>query len=77
MVLNGLMNLGASMPRTLKHHEPLMGDALRYMKSPTQNLILFTYYRHSSSVSTVQSSGTLSLYELVSWLLAICRVHEF
>jgi hypothetical protein len=32
------MNLGASLPRTLKQCKPLIGDTLRYMKSPTSKL---------------------------------------
>jgi hypothetical protein len=35
MILNEIMNLGASLPRTLKRRKPLIGAILRYMKSPT------------------------------------------
>jgi hypothetical protein len=36
--LNSLMNLGASLPHTLKQRKPLIGDTLRYIKSPTPKL---------------------------------------
>jgi hypothetical protein len=57
-MLNGPMNIGATLPRTLKHHKPLIGDTLKY------------------TVLTVQSASSLSPYELVSRLLAICRVQK-
>jgi hypothetical protein len=31
MILKGPMSLGVSLPHTLKHHKPHIGDALRYM----------------------------------------------
>jgi hypothetical protein len=37
--LNCPMNLDASLPHTLKQCKPLIGDTLRYTKSPTSKLI--------------------------------------
>jgi hypothetical protein len=39
MISNRSMNLGASLPCTLKHHKPLRGDTLRHTKFPTLKLI--------------------------------------
>jgi hypothetical protein len=63
MILNSPMNLGVSLPYSLKCHKPLIGDPLRYTKSPTSKLnsLLIALF-----VLIVQSAGSLLPYELVS-----------
>jgi hypothetical protein len=70
------MNLGASLPRTLKWGKPLIGDTLRYTKPQLQSSTPFFYDRCNLFASIVQLAGSLSLYELASRLLAICQVRK-
>jgi hypothetical protein len=76
IILNGPINLGVSLPQTLKWCKPLIDDTLSPQNLQLQNLTPFSYDWHNSSALIAQLTGSLTPCELASRPLAKCRVQK-